>query len=45
MRVSNLKDKGKNLYKLEPGYEARARLIASVYANIYLEKENMETKI
>lgn len=44
MRVSNLKDKGKNLYKLEPGYEARARLIASVYANIYLEKEKYGNK-
>lgn len=38
-RVSNLKDKNKNLYKLEPGYEARARRIASVYAKIYLEQE------
>lgn len=39
IRISNLKDKNKNLHKLEPGYEARARRIASVYANIYLEKE------
>jgi len=36
-RVSNLK-KG-NQYKLEPGYEARARRIASVYAKIFLEQE------
>ena len=35
-RVSNLK-KG-NQYKLEPGYEARARRIASVYAKIFLEQ-------
>lgn len=33
-------DVRKNLYKLEPGYEARARRIASVYAKIYLEQEN-----
>lgn len=39
-RVSNLQDAKKNLYKLEPGYEARARRIASVYAKIYLEQEN-----
>lgn len=38
-RISNLKDSKKNLYKLEPGYEARARRIASVYAKIYLEQE------
>ena len=38
--VSNLMDVRKNLYKLEPGYEARARRIASVYAKIYLEQEN-----
>ncbi|MGR2825628.1 hypothetical protein FY048_08900 [Acinetobacter sp. 1124_18A] len=36
-RVSNLKNA--NHYKLEPGYEARARRIASVYARIYLEQE------
>lgn len=36
-RVSNLKQA--NQYKLEPGYEARARRIASVYAKIYLEQE------
>ncbi|WP_171525056.1 MULTISPECIES: DUF2515 family protein [Acinetobacter] len=40
IRLSNLKDAKKNLYKLEPGYEARARRIASVYAKIYLEQEN-----
>lgn len=39
-RISNLKDVQKNLYTLEPGYEARARRIASVYAKIYLEQEN-----
>lgn len=44
MRVSNLQDKRKNLYKLEPGYEARARRIASVYAKIYLEQENHGNK-
>lgn len=38
-RVSNLEDPRKNHYKLEPGYEARARRIASVYAKIYLERE------
>ena len=43
-RVSNLKDAKKNLYKLEPGYEARARRIASVYAKIYLEQENHGNK-
>lgn len=43
-RVSNLKDDKKNLYKLEPGYEARARRIASVYAKIYLEQENYGNK-
>ena len=36
-RVSN--PTTKNQYKLESGYEARARRIASVYAKIYLEKE------
>lgn len=40
IRLSNLKDAKKNLYKLEPGYEARARRIASVYAKIYLEQES-----
>ena len=44
MRVSNLQDKRKNLYKLESGYEARARRIASVYAKIYLEQENHGNK-
>lgn len=44
IRLSNLKDKRKNLHKLEPGYEARARRIASVYANIYLEKEKHGNK-
>ena len=43
-RVSNLKDAKKNRYKLEPGYEARARRVASVYANIYLEQENHGNK-
>lgn len=43
-RVSNLKDAKKNLYTLEPGYEARARRIASVYAKIYLEQENYGNK-
>lgn len=43
-RVSNLTDTKKNLYKLEPGYEARARRIASVYAKIYLEQENHGNK-
>ena len=43
-RVSNLTDAKKNLYKLEPGYEARARRIASVYAKIYLEQENHGNK-
>ncbi len=38
-RVSNLKDQRKNQYKLEPGYKARAKRIASVYAKIYLERE------
>ncbi|QOW44214.1 hypothetical protein G0027_10860 [Acinetobacter indicus] len=42
--MSNLKDKRKNLHKLEPGYEARARRIASVYAKIYLEKEKHGNK-
>lgn len=44
IHISNLKDKRKNLHKLEPGYEARARRIASVYANIYLEKEKHGNK-
>nr|WP_218954012.1 hypothetical protein [Acinetobacter sp. C15] len=44
IRISNLKDKRKNLHKLEPGYEARARRIASVYAKIYLEKEKHGNK-
>ncbi|KXO74275.1 hypothetical protein AYL20_12635 [Acinetobacter venetianus] len=39
MRLSNLQDQKTNTYKLEPGYEARARRIASVYAKIYLEQE------
>lgn len=38
-RVSNLKKSTTNQYKLESGYEARARRIASVYAKIYLEQE------
>ncbi|WP_447500728.1 DUF2515 family protein [Acinetobacter oleivorans] len=42
-RVSNLKSA--NHYKLEPGYEARARRIASVYARIYLEQEISGTKL
>lgn len=36
-RVSNLVSA--NNYELEPGYEARARRIASVYAKIFLETE------
>ncbi len=36
-RLSNLQRA--NNYKLEPGYEARARRIASVYAKIFLEIE------
>ena len=36
-RVSNLQKL--NHYTLEPGYEARARRIASVYAKIFLEQE------
>lgn len=36
-RVSN--PINRNNYKLEPGYEARARRIASVYAKIFLEME------
>jgi hypothetical protein len=36
-RLSNLQKA--NSYKLEPGYEARARRIASVYAKIFLEME------
>ena len=36
-RVSNIESS--NNYKLEPGYEARARRIASVYAKIFLETE------
>lgn len=43
-RVSNLIDEKKNRYKLEPGYEARARRIASVYAKMYLEQENHSNK-
>ncbi|MBJ8418497.1 DUF2515 family protein [Acinetobacter courvalinii] len=39
MRLSNLQNQKTNTYKLEPGYEARARRIASVYAKIYLEQE------
>ncbi|EFF82806.1 hypothetical protein HMP0015_1724 [Acinetobacter haemolyticus ATCC 19194] len=39
IRLSNLQDQNTNTYKLEPGYEARARRIASVYAKIYLETE------
>ncbi|MFU2197375.1 DUF2515 family protein [Acinetobacter baumannii] len=42
-RVSNLKSA--NHYKLEPGYEARARRIASVYARIYLEQEISGNKL
>lgn len=38
-RMSNLQDENKNIYKLEPGYEARARRIAATYASIFLEKE------
>ncbi|SEO77731.1 DUF2515 family protein [Acinetobacter sp. yr461] len=37
-RLSNLQKA--NNYKLEPGYEARARRIASVYAKIFLEIEH-----
>lgn len=44
IHISNLKNKRKNLHKLEPGYEARARRIASVYAKIYLEKEKHGNK-
>lgn len=36
-RVSNLVSA--NNYELEPGYEARARRIASVYAKVFLETE------
>ncbi|ENU30094.1 hypothetical protein F991_01891 [Acinetobacter sp. CIP-A165] len=39
IRLSNLQDRNTNTYRLEPGYEARARRIASVYAKIYLETE------
>ena len=38
-RLSNLKDAKQNLYRLEEGYEARARRIAAAYAKIFLEKE------
>lgn len=37
--ISNLNTKP-NQYKLEPGYEARARRIAAVYAKLYLEELN-----
>ncbi|WP_171498161.1 DUF2515 family protein [Acinetobacter bereziniae] len=43
-RVSNLQNGKRNSYKIEPGYEARARRIASVYAKIYLEQENHGNK-
>lgn len=38
-RLSNITNKNTYSYKLEPGYEARARRIAAVYAKIYLEQE------
>ena len=38
-RLSNLKDAKQNLYRLEEGYEARARRIAAAYAKIFLETE------
>lgn len=38
-RMSNLQDEEKNIYKIEPGYEARARRIAAIYAKIFLETE------
>lgn len=38
-RLSNVQNQKNNGYKLEPGYEARARRIAATYAKIYLEQE------
>lgn len=39
LKLSNERNSSANLYKFEMGYEARARRIAAVYADFFLEKD------
>lgn len=39
LKLSNERNSSTNLYKFEMGYEARARRIAAVYADFFLEKD------
>jgi hypothetical protein len=41
MKLVSNKQSGTNQYKLEPGYEARARRIAATYARIFLEDSTL----